>query len=230
MRGLRKLVDAALKGQSASVLSLLSSISEDKKRNNLANQALRWAAGAGHADLVRTLLDYGALPDRKDGYGNSALMYAAMRGHTAVARVLLSSGAYPDVRTPEGVTALMLACGNNQPDVVRVLIEHGADAHIKSKTSNETALMMAAESGCLDAVVLFVEQGVSVEDKTIGGAVSGYVAGLTPLMFAAAGGQPAVVDYLLSHGADPDVSDADGHTASWWAARNGHSQVCTLLG
>jgi ankyrin repeat protein len=227
---LRKLIDAALKGQSEIVLSLLSNVSEDRKRSNLTNQALRWAAGAGHANLVQMLLSQGASPDRKDGYGTSSLMYAAMRGHIEVAQILLSMSASPDVRTPQGVTALMLACGNSHPEIVRLLLEHQADPFSQSPVTGETALMLAAGSCCLEAVVLLTDQIVTLEVKTIGGPASGYVEGITPLMYAAARGCSVIVEYLLSQGADPNVSDVDKHDALWWAARNGHSKICTLLG
>ena len=227
---MQKLIKAALSGQSETVFRLLSGVPDDRRRGNLANQSLRWAAGAGHTDLVRLLLDKGALPDRKDGYGYSALMYAAMRGHAEVAQVLLSMDASPNVLTPYGITALMLACGHSHPEIVQLLLEHQADPFLQSPVDGQTALMMAAGSCCLEAVALLVDRSVTVETKTIGGPASGYVEGLTPLMSAAARGCFAVTEYLLSHGADPNMSDADGHNASWWAARNGYLEICALLG
>jgi len=50
-----------------------------------------------------------------------------------------------------------------------------------------------------------------------------------PLCAAACWGYLAVVQSLLRRGADPDLIEAGGSTALWWAARNGHVEVLTVL-
>jgi ankyrin repeat protein len=57
---------------------------------------LHAAAVCGHVDLIRLLLDHGAIVDRFDGWGDTALFGAAGNGHTEAARLLLNHGAKMD--------------------------------------------------------------------------------------------------------------------------------------
>lgn len=55
------------------------------------------------------------------------------------------------------------------------------------------------------------------------------VSGDTPLIWAAETGMDAVVQKLLTVGANPNQREFDGWTALHWAARNGHERVAELL-
>jgi cytohesin len=55
------------------------------------------------------------------------------------------------------------------------------------------------------------------------------VNGRTPLREAAAWGHPEVVEFLLEHGADPNIQDNNGGTPLHVAAWNGHREVVELL-
>jgi hypothetical protein len=52
---------------------------------------------------------------------------------------------------------------------------------------------------------------------------------MTPLMHAAAAGDPDLCRLLLAHGADPDIPDAFGRTARWWAGHGGKRAVVRIL-
>jgi len=56
--------------------------------------ALMVAAGNGHLETVRILLDWGADPDATDLSGWTALHAAAYRGDPAILRLLLARGAH----------------------------------------------------------------------------------------------------------------------------------------
>ncbi len=51
------------------------------------------AAGAGHAHVVETLLEKGALVNAKDNNGETALIWATMNGHSEIVRLLKQAGA-----------------------------------------------------------------------------------------------------------------------------------------
>jgi ankyrin repeat protein len=51
----------------------------------------------------------------------------------------------------------------------------------------------------------------------------------TPLMFAAAEGQAAVIKTLLQHDANPGLKDIDGETALDFALQRGQEQAANLL-
>jgi hypothetical protein len=78
--------------------------------------ALHKAAEQGLSDMVKMLLDAGALPDAADKDRNTALMLAAQAGHAKVVEVLLDVGAEPEVKNNTGKTAgEMAAAGGHQP-------------------------------------------------------------------------------------------------------------------
>lgn len=53
-------------------------------KTEIGDTALMWAAGRGHADVVRLLLDAGAVVNIINQYGNGALVRAAGYGHVEV--------------------------------------------------------------------------------------------------------------------------------------------------
>jgi ankyrin repeat protein len=85
-------------------------------------------------------------------------------------------------------------------------------------------LASAVLNGQMDAVRVLVEAGASVSSR----APSGY----TPLMYACYPGNPehpAIVDFLLDHGADIDTRAADGQTALSLAVKSGLYRVVEAL-
>jgi ankyrin repeat protein len=103
--------------------------------------ALMWAATEGHADVVKTLLDARADPNRKAYVttlqerkhadhptgGLTALMFAARNGHEDAASALIKGGADPKLTNGDGLTATMVAIVNDWLDLARKFIELGAD-------------------------------------------------------------------------------------------------------
>ena len=88
---------------------------------------LHVAAGSGHQDVVRRLLERGAGMERRDECGCTALHYAAQHGHVYVVECLLRAGARIDVQQNEGATSLYLATYFGQTEVVEMLVNYGAN-------------------------------------------------------------------------------------------------------
>lgn len=55
------------------------------------------------------------------------------------------------------------------------------------------------------------------------------VDGRTAITEAAQSDHDVVVRFLINEGADPNLSDANGHSALWWASRNGHKSIVQRL-
>lgn len=114
-----------------------------------------------------------------------------------------------------GLAATLLAgCGKS---------EQGASSALEELRYRATAqdLLLAAETGDLEAIPLFLSAGIPVDAVDEGGN--------TALMRAAAGGREAVVNLLLDEGADPHLASAVGRTAMMNAAEHGRIEVLRLL-
>lgn len=93
--------------------------------------ALHYAAGQGHAQIVRALLSRKAgpglasIPDSHSKH--TALHIAAKRGHAGVVKVLLEEFKIsPDEKTNKDFSALHFAAGYGSVEVVELLLENGA--------------------------------------------------------------------------------------------------------
>ena len=67
------------------------------------------AAGKGHLDIVKCLIDLGAHVDAKDEVGQTPLMQAVDDGHLEVVKCLINNGAQIDAKDSDRVTSLHIA-------------------------------------------------------------------------------------------------------------------------
>ena len=145
---------------------LVSALCSASARNGLASTAslLHVAAGCGHLEMVRVLLNRGASVDLPSSLGATALMYAADNGHHFILFVLLEHSADPDLQSSDGRTALMMAAGEQgqetegntalmmatmeqgQEACVQTLLRAKADTELLDE-NGETALQWAESSG-----------------------------------------------------------------------------------
>ncbi len=84
---------------------------------------LGMAARLGRMEVLRVLLDCGAVPPAEEKPENAptALMEAAASGEAEAAALLLQHGADPALRDPEGRTAADHAQANGHPDLAQRL-------------------------------------------------------------------------------------------------------------
>jgi len=139
--------------------------------------------------------------------------------------------------------AIVFAAGNRE--MVDALLEHGADINAKSQwwAGAWCVLHHAAQHGNSDLAAFLIERGAVVDAHAAAGLgmmdrLAELVAanpevvsergpdGMTPLHFAAA---PLVAEFLLAHGADPNIRDLDHHgTPAQWAV-SARPEVCRFL-
>jgi ankyrin repeat protein len=103
----KKLCAAAQEGDGAAIARLLAAGADLNASANgilegevVQSTALIIAAGHGHVEAARLLLDAGADPGRADGSGGTPLMVAAQTGQLEVLRLLLGRGAAVDAAEP----------------------------------------------------------------------------------------------------------------------------------
>jgi len=193
----------------------------------------------GNPAMVKAMLDAGAGPNTANADGATALMTAAISGSADTVTLLLKRGA--DVNARESAhqqTALMFAAAENRAGVITALAAHGADLEAATtvvsleedklddngnplpKKETEagstvtggntmmggmTALLFAAREGHLDAVRALVATGANVNRLSAGDHSS-------PLVIAVSNGHYEVGQFLVDHGADPNLANVDGLT------------------
>ena len=205
-------------------------------------------AAAFDAGLTRVLLDAGADPNAATSSGQTPLFGAVRNGNEAVVRMLLRAGANVNAlraAASRSVPPLNAAVTSGNAAIVRRLIAAGADVKLVGPLPSS-----GLKRGCIECVRALLEKGAmptaqSVADAAAPGSlamvkllveanapVNGQDArGYTPLMRAALSyhQNPALVDYLLSKGAETSPRNEAGDTALSIARRFGETQLVARL-
>ncbi|XP_024083143.1 tankyrase isoform X2 [Cimex lectularius] len=175
---------------------------------------LHVATDLGNHDIMDTLLRLGAKVNTLDALGQTALHRAARENNVQSCRILLSYSVDTTIVSLQGYTALQVAGENVQ----KILQEPPAILDLENK------LLEASKSGDLDQVQrLLTSYPQIVNCRDLDGRHS------TPLHFAAGYNRVAVVEYLLSHGADVHSKDKGGLVPLHNACSYGHYEVTEML-
>ncbi|MGY2896241.1 ankyrin repeat domain-containing protein [Deinococcus sp. UYEF24] len=110
--------------------------------NEKGDSLLMLATYHGHHAATRTLLGFGADPERRNDQGQTPILGAAFKGDTEMVRLLLDSGADIEGAGPSGRTTLMTAAMFNRTEIVDLLLERGAD--LRARDVNGMTVVDAA--------------------------------------------------------------------------------------
>ena len=179
----------------AALLALLAAVAMQSAAQ--AASALVDAAREGNSASVSALLAEGAEATETSDDGTTALHWAAYHDDVELARALLEAGADPNAINDYGSLPLAEAAGIGNPAMIRLLLEAGADVEA-ANADGQTPLMVIARTNKVEAAQLLLAAGADVNRAETW-------RGQTPLMWASAQGQPAMIRLLLEHGAEPDV-------------------------
>lgn len=157
-----RLLAAARAGDAACARRLLASGAKVNACDRLLRETpLHLAAGGGHAELVRLLLEAGADVLARDACGGTPLHWAAACGSVCVdepdsdeARAAAARGAAP-------IDTAALA---RRVDVVRLLLASGADVNAADR-SGITPLQRAASVGYADVLRELIAQGADANAR-----------------------------------------------------------------
>ncbi len=243
------LVDAAKSGDAASVRALLAGGADVNAPAADGTTALHWAVYADDAALVSALLTAGARADVANDLAITPLHLAAVNGNLRIVQALIDRGARVDAASEAGVTPLMEAARVGGAEVVRALIAGGASANARESARGQTALMWAAARGHSSVVRALVDAGADVHARSQTRRVTAMLdrgprrivktsmqdahtidtGGMTPLLFAAQGGDVESLAHLLAAGANASDTAAGGMSALTLAAFSGHGASARLL-
>jgi len=158
--------------------------------------------------------------------------------------LLLEAGANPNTRGPDGQIPLHAVARGGGIARVDLLVSGGSDVNVADK-EGRTPAIIAFELGNADTFDLMVGSGATVSTNLMsaykgslsrvqslignGKAQERFEQGLTLLHAAAAGGQTAIVDLLLTNGLDVHSKTQAGYTALHHAVAGNHREVAELL-
>lgn len=221
---------------------------EVNKIANSGGTALMFAAGGGHNETTRLLLDSKAdatvvvqakveyieqvaklIADGKEDAephkdGVTALHVAAQGGHIGTVTMLIEAGAATRVADDEDMTPLLNAVKGNYGNVALYLVQHGADPNdvfVDEKGKRHNLLMDAVVVSNKEFALLLIQKGANISHAD--------AEGVTVTTQAAYQGLLPVVEALLEKGADITVTNNEGINPLIAAASEGHHEVVKVL-
>ncbi|KAH6662802.1 ankyrin repeat-containing domain protein [Halenospora varia] len=127
------------------------------------------AIKAGHAAVVKVLVENGVDLEQKSRYGETALSMAIKAGHIAIVKVLLENGAsiHGESSKVYGVSPLYMAVTHKQIEMVKLLIENSSIAEHISRDPD--ALIHAVKLNQKEIVELLLKCGTNPDQRVKGG-------------------------------------------------------------
>lgn len=153
--------------------------------------------------------------------GQRPIIAAVEENNITNLKLAVMSGGSVNQRTPEGEPALLVAARMNRATLMDYLIEQGASLNITLRSTRETAVMIAATHGSLEALETLIEAGADLdkEDKQ----------GETALMKAVRKGHLSATRLLVEAGADLNRTDYTGRSALTHAREQRETGIFNFL-
>jgi ankyrin repeat protein len=139
--------------------------------------------------------------NRREPDGSTPLQWAVYEHDVAEVERLIQAGADVSLANNYGATPMSLAAEVGNTDMLKVLLEAGANVE-SPNADGQTALLAVARTGNVEAAKLLLDHGAAVDAKEKFG-------GQTPLMWASARRHPAMMQLLISKGADVNARSID---------------------
>ena len=179
------------------------------------------ASQLGRKEIVRLLLQYGAILTSRTDSGNTALHLASEAGHLSLVKYLVEEERdYLSALNSENETPLHLAARNGRDYLVTYFV--GKGCNINAATANgATCLHVACENGHYTTVECLLKNGAEVNVVNS--------ADQTPLHIASSRGQTEIVKLFFLHNANFSLRDKDGITALLAASINGHQNTVLFI-
>lgn len=153
--------DAAMRGDLATVRSLLKGGADVNEAQGDGMTAIHWSAYNGDVDMANVLLYAGARANSLTRLGGYTPLHLGSRGgHAEVVKVLLEAGADANAATSTGqATPLHFAAASGNVDAIVSLVEHSADVNVAESQWGHTPLMFAAANNRARAIGALIHLG-----------------------------------------------------------------------
>ncbi|MBI1750958.1 MAG: ankyrin repeat domain-containing protein [Acidobacteria bacterium] len=183
-------------------------------RNDVGETPLWRAVVAVHPseELVKLLLQRGAVVDPVMSTGETPLHVAAGKGRKELVLILLDHGANINARSRAGWTPLHFAAWTSRSEMADVLLAHGAEIDVF-----EAAAL--GKTKTLEEFLRRDAKSVQATDEK----------GLTPLHWAVLKYQAEAVRVLLAHKADPFAPGRTGFSPCSAARESKHAKIVEMM-
>lgn len=149
-------------------------------------------------------------------------MVACWNGHLGTFGLLRASGANMDVHDNQGFSMIHCATAANNLTLLHELLPVPNSPAVNAKTSEGiTPLMLACEKNHPDVVLLLLQKGAAVDEKSD--------KGLTAAHFCALSNDITSLHHLMDYKADLTEATERGSTALMLACAKGHVSIVTAL-
>jgi len=153
------------------------------------------------------------------------LIAAAKANNVPLVRELIARGGNVNAKDALQDSAFLYAGAEGLNEVLRLTLAAGADVASTNRYGG-TALIPASEHGHVETVQILIGAGVPVNHVNN----LGWTAMQEAILLNNGGPrQQEVVRLLLAAGADPDIRDPEGRTASQNAERLGFAEIAAIL-
>jgi len=214
---------------------------------------LHLARFADDSYMIRRLLDVGLDTDARDKAGFTAIHRAVIENKTNTFQILLNAGADISIRDNNAFNTLMSCAEYNRHDMMQDLIRKGVDIDLRGK-SGQTALMIASYYADTQTVATLLNAGADINARASADQHAlNYAFWSTnlptftyllekganpnlkskhrwPLIFDVVSEEQ--IDFLralISNKANINITDIEGHTALFTAARIGNEEIVQIL-
>ncbi|KAK0061423.1 E3 ubiquitin-protein ligase MIB2 [Biomphalaria pfeifferi] len=229
---------ASHQGHRDIVQLLLNAKASLEAKDEDGDTALHYSAFGNQPEVMRQLLEKRADVDSLNNGGCSTLHVAVNKQHQECVKVLINWGCNVNIQDAYGDTALHDAIGKENPTIIELLVNYEKiDFRLKNKRGFNV-LHHAALKGNVFATEKILQKCKDIVDiKKDDGFSSLHLAALnghrdvaqtllqfnadieirnnrqqTPLLLAVSQGHTAIIDLLVTRGANINVSDEDGDT------------------
>ncbi|MBF0351111.1 MAG: ankyrin repeat domain-containing protein [SAR324 cluster bacterium] len=247
LQGRTALMYAAYQGNHEVIKAVTDGGSEINTRDNSGKSSLMWAMERNQYSAVLQLLEQGADPvltkaqwddffktqepeikkklrqalaEAREKHNLSMDQWMALAGNRKVENMQRFLDAGLDINTPDkqGQTLFMKAVSKDNRELIEALFDQNADCNL-TDSRGETALSWAVFQG-YDAVTRLLLNRKADPNK----------GSMPPLMWASFHGKLPMIELLIQHGAQVNVTNPEGWTPLMLAVSQGHvNAVWTLL-
>ncbi len=183
---------------------------------------IHFASQHGQADVVKFLLEQGAIVDERNSEDIEPIHIAARAGHVDILALLVDHGADIDSCTSEKQKMPVdFAAMGGSVDALAWLVEHDADVNGGDYGMSQLPIHQAAKRGHSDAVKWLIEHGADVHAE--------HRYREQPIHFAAKFGRTEVLSALLDYGAHVNAQDGHNKQPLDYAESNQHGQALIFL-